>query len=169
MLRRVRITPTTTSISRKRSNDSSDIPLISSWPPPSGTPTSGSRSNAPNCQFMQLEARKYLYDIQQAARRLEQFTEGRALDTYVADAMLRADVERQGEIIGEALARLRKLAPEVCGAVTDAGRIIAFRNILIHGYADVDDRLVWNIVETKLPLLIREVADLIARDSEQGA
>ena len=91
------------------------------------------------------------------------------LDTYVADAMLHAAVERQFEIIGEALARLRKLAPEVCGVVTDAGRIIAFRNILIHGYADVDDRLVWNIVETKLPLLIREVADLIARDSEHGA
>ena len=53
--------------------------------------------------------------------------------------MLRAAVERQFEIIGEALARLRKLDPEVCSAVTDAGRIIAFRNILIHGYADVDD------------------------------
>jgi uncharacterized protein with HEPN domain len=48
----------------------------------------------------------------------------------------------------------------------DAGRIIAFRNILIHGYADVDDRLVWNIVETKLPTLIREVAELIASDSK---
>jgi len=118
---------------------------------------------------MQLEARKYLYDIQQAARRLEQFTEGRTLDTYVADAMLRAAVERQFEIIGEALARLRKLDPDVCGSVTDAGRIIAFRNILIHGYADVDDRLVWNIVETKLQLLIREVTDLMARDSAQGA
>jgi len=50
--------------------------------------------------------------------------------------MLRAAVERQFEIIGEALARLRKLDPEVCSTVTDAGRIIAFRNILIHGYAD---------------------------------
>ena len=117
---------------------------------------------------MQLDARKYLFDIQQAARRLAEFTGGRTLETYVADAMLRAAVERQFEIIGEALARLRKLDPEVCSTVTDAARIIAFRNILIHGYADVDDRLVWNIVETKLPTLIREVAELIASDSKPG-
>jgi len=118
---------------------------------------------------MQLEARKYLFDIQQAGRRLAEFTGGRTLDAYVADAMLRAAVERQFEIIGEALARLRKLDPEICSGVTDAGRIIAFRNILIHGYADVDDRLVWNIVETKLPTLIREVDELIARDPKPRA
>ena len=44
---------------------------------------------------MQLEARKYLFDIQQAAGRLSEFTGGRTLDTYVANAMLRAAVERQ--------------------------------------------------------------------------
>lgn len=52
---------------------------------------------------MQLEARKYLFDIQQAAGRLAEFTGGRTLDTYVADAMLRAAVERQFEIIGKRL------------------------------------------------------------------
>ena len=54
--------------------------------------------------------------------------------------MLRAAVERQFEIIGEALAQLRKLDQAACDKVSDASRIIAFRNILIHGYADVDDR-----------------------------
>src|SRR5688500_4743306 len=102
---------------------------------------------------MQLEARKYLFDIQQASRRLEEFTRGRTFEHYGADAMLRSAVERQFEIVGEALTQLRKLAPEASAAVTDAARIIAFRNILVHGYADVDDRLVWNIVETKLPTL----------------
>jgi len=111
---------------------------------------------------MRLEARKYLFDIQQAARRLAEFTSGRTLESYVSDAMLRAAVERQFEIVGEALAKLRKLEPETCAAITDASRIIAFRNILIHGYADVDDRLVWSIVETKLPTLINEVARLVA-------
>jgi uncharacterized protein with HEPN domain len=42
-------------------------------------------------------------------------------------------------------------------------RIIAFRNLLIHGYADIHDRLVWDIVDTKLPLLRREVAALLPR------
>jgi len=40
-------------------------------------------------------------------------------------------------------------------------RIIAFRNILIHGYADVDDRVVWSVVESKLPGLLREVEGLL--------
>lgn len=111
---------------------------------------------------MRLEAKKYLFDIQKAADHLAEFTSGQTLETYVANALLRSAVERQFEIIGEALTQLRKLDPETSARVTDASRIIAFRNILIHGYADVDDRLVWNIVETKLPTLIGEVAKLLA-------
>ncbi len=45
--------------------------------------------------------------------------------------------------------------------ISEYRRIIAFRNILIHGYAEIDDRLVWDIVESKLPRLRREVAALI--------
>jgi len=52
---------------------------------------------------MRLEAKKYLYDIQQAAGRVAAFTAGKGLADYEQDAMLRAAVERQFEIIGEAL------------------------------------------------------------------
>lgn len=45
--------------------------------------------------------------------------------------------------------------------VSEHRRIIAFRNILIHGYAEVDDRLVWDIIESKLPLLRRETEALL--------
>lgn len=76
--------------------------------------------------------------------------------------MLRAAVERQFEIIGEALSKLARLDPELAGGITEHRRIIAFRNILIHGYADVDHRLVWDIVETKLPVLRTELHSLIA-------
>ena len=48
--------------------------------------------------------------------------------------------------------------------ISDYQRIIAFRNVLIHGYADIDDRLVWNVVETNLPTLAREVDDLLEPD-----
>ena len=65
--------------------------------------------------------------------------------------MLRSAVERQFEIIGEALAKLAKLDPVLAASLTDHRRITAFRNILVHGYADADDRLVWDVVETKLP------------------
>lgn len=51
--------------------------------------------------------------------------------------------------------------PDITSRISEHRRIIAFRNILIHGYADVDDRLVWDIVETKLPVLRREIESLL--------
>lgn len=57
---------------------------------------------------MRLESRKYLHDMQRAAEVLREFTAGRSFDQYRNDAMLRAAVERQFEIIGEAMARLAR-------------------------------------------------------------
>lgn len=111
---------------------------------------------------MRLEARKYLYDIQQAAARISEFTKGKRFEDYQTEAILRAAVERQFEIIGEALVRLARLDKDVVARISEHRRIIAFRNILIHGYADVDDRLVWDVVQSKLPLLLREVEGLLA-------
>jgi uncharacterized protein with HEPN domain len=76
--------------------------------------------------------------------------------------MLRSAVERQFEIIGEALAQLAKLDEKAVVRVSEHRRIIAFRNILIHGYTEVDDRLVRDIVQTKLPVLRREVETLLS-------
>jgi uncharacterized protein with HEPN domain len=45
-------------------------------------------------------------------------------------------------------------------------KIISFRNILIHGYAEVDDLLVWDIVETRLPVLYQEIRKLGAAAGE---
>ena len=85
---------------------------------------------------MQAEAKKYLYDIHQAAQRLTEFTAGKRFEGYERDAMLRAAVERQLEIIGEALAQLAKLDQTVAARISEYSRVIAFRNILIHGYAE---------------------------------
>jgi uncharacterized protein with HEPN domain len=113
---------------------------------------------------MEVEVKKYLYDIQQAAQRVTKFTAGKTFDDYEQDAMLRAAVERQFEIIGEALAQLAKLDQTIAARISEHSRVIAFRNLLIHGYADVDDRLVWDIVQTKLPVLSREVEALLKED-----
>lgn len=110
---------------------------------------------------MRLEAKKYLYDIQQAASSIADFTAGKRLEDYRNNAMLRSAVERQFEIIGEALAQLAKLDETIVARISEHRRIIAFRNILIHGYADVDARIVWDIVEGKLPVLHREVEALL--------
>jgi uncharacterized protein with HEPN domain len=107
---------------------------------------------------------RHLHDIREAASRTAKFTQGRSLEDYRRDDMLRAAVERQFEIIGEALGRLAKLDESVAARIAEHRRIIAFRNILVHGYAEVDDRLVWDIVETKLPTLRREIDALLSED-----
>jgi uncharacterized protein with HEPN domain len=110
---------------------------------------------------MRLEARKYLHDIARASDLVAEFVAGAGIDDYADNAMLRAAVEREFEIIGEALAGLARLDEDLVSSISEYRRIIAFRNILIHGYAEIDDRLVWDIVESKLPILRREVAALI--------
>jgi uncharacterized protein with HEPN domain len=110
---------------------------------------------------MQLEAKKHLFDGLQACTRVSDFTAGRTFADYTHDAMLKAAVERQFEIIGEALNRLAKLDAGVIERINDHRRIIAFRNILVHAYAQIDDRIAWGVVETKLPRLLAEVGALL--------
>jgi uncharacterized protein with HEPN domain len=111
---------------------------------------------------MRLEAKKYLLDIAAAADLIASFTSGKDYAGYSADPLLRSAVERQFEIIGEALRRLTEVAPELAERIPEHRRIIAFRNVLIHGYAVVDHRLVWGVVEGKLPDLRSKVKELLA-------
>lgn len=115
---------------------------------------------------MRLETQKYLDDMQRAAGLLAAFTSGKSLADYERDAMMRAAVERQFEIIGEAMAQLARVDVAVASRISGHRRIIAFRNILIHGYADVDDLLVWDIVERNLPILAAELAALLDEHGE---
>ena len=75
--------------------------------------------------------------------------------------MVRSAVERQFEIIGEALAQVLRLDPSLRSKISDSERIIAFRNRLVHGYSSVADDIVWGILEANLPSLREEVAALM--------
>ena len=110
---------------------------------------------------MQLDVRKYLYDIQQAAGLALQFTEGKTFAEYQQDSMLRLAVERALTIIGEALSQLAKLDSGLAAQFSEYQRIIAFRNVLIHAYAEIDDRIVWDVIEQKLPALHQQATCLI--------
>jgi uncharacterized protein with HEPN domain len=80
---------------------------------------------------MAPEAAKYLWDAQAAALRIQRFIQGKTFDDYLADELLRSGVERQFEIIGEALGQLRKQFPEVAAQIADLPRVVGFRNVLI--------------------------------------
>ena len=82
---------------------------------------------------MQLEVKKHLEDVRQAAELIRDFTAGISFDHYTNDSLIRSAVERQFEVIGEALNRLSRQDEKAASAITDHKRIITFRNILVHG------------------------------------
>lgn len=110
---------------------------------------------------MQSEAAKYLWDALTAAERVQRFVQGRTFDDYLRDELLRSAVERQFEIVGEALGQLRKLSPIVAGQIDALPRIVNFRNVLIHGYATIDNTLVWGFIEMHLAPLVARLKELL--------
>ena len=110
---------------------------------------------------MQPDNRKFLWDAREAGRRIERFVAGRTFDDYIADDLLRSAVERQFEILGEALGRVRREAPDVAARISGIDRIVAFRNVIAHGYAAIDDRLVWSVAATRLVPLLHELDGLL--------
>ena len=107
---------------------------------------------------MPRDPRAYLWDARRAVALILEFVDDRSWIDYEADAMLRSAVERQFEIVGEALGQLGRVAPELAAQVPDLPRIVAFRNLLIHGYAAIDDRLVWEVA-TERTAPLRAVLD----------
>jgi uncharacterized protein with HEPN domain len=106
---------------------------------------------------------KLLADIVGAADAITTFLSGRDRNAYDADRMFRSAVERQIEILGEAIKRLDLLAPELVAQISEHRRIIAFRNIIAHAYDGLDDDIVWQVVTEKLPILQHEAKDLLAQ------
>jgi len=111
---------------------------------------------------MQPESPAYLWDARQAARQIRDFIAGKSQADYAEDALLRSGVERQFIIVGEAMNRLRKVDPDVAIQLTDLPQIVGFRNILVHGYAEVQNDRVWDTATRRLPDLIEVLDNLLA-------
>ena len=99
---------------------------------------------------MHLDAPKLLWDAQRAIANARRFVRGKQFDDYLVDDLLRSAVERQLEVAGEALSKLRKIDAGTAARIPDLSRLVGLRNVLIHGYASVDDRIVWGVVEEHL-------------------
>ncbi|NJL49972.1 MAG: DUF86 domain-containing protein [Leptolyngbyaceae cyanobacterium SM2_5_2] len=110
---------------------------------------------------MEIEIRKYLYDIQQACQRIEEFLAGQDFGSYQGNIMLKSAVERQCIIVGEALSQVLKRSPDLNSQISEAGQIVDFRNVIVHGYASISDAVVWDILQTKLSVLANEVSTLL--------
>ena len=102
-----------------------------------------------------------LADALAAGETIERFLDGKTFEDYVADRLLSSGVERQFEIVGEALSRALRADSSLAATAPEAGDVIGFRNVLAHGYEAVSDRLVWSIAQEKLPALLRSVRTLL--------
>ena len=103
---------------------------------------------------MQRDVRAFLWDAHAAALAIQSFTAGMGATAFTDNEMVRSAVERKFEIIGEALNQLAKLDSTLANRIPDLPQIVAFRNLLIHGYASVNAGTVWNVVQVSLPPLV---------------
>ena len=110
---------------------------------------------------MPRDPRAWLSDVLAACDLLADFTRDKSFEDYAADALLRSAVERQLEIIGEALRVAVQHRPVLATQITDVPAIIAFRNQLTHAYSAIDHRTVWGVLERRVPLLRSEVEPLL--------
>ena len=111
---------------------------------------------------MKPDACKYLHDILEMAALIETATSGKSRDDYAADIALRHQIERELIIIGEAVVKLDEHDPETAAKIRNHSDVIGLRNILAHRYADIDNAIIWDIIQNLLPRLTREVQALLA-------
>ena len=104
-----------------------------------------------------------------AIRRVPRFLGARSATEYLADEFCQSAVERQLEIAGDALGALRKLDAAVFGRIPDGDLIVAFRNVLAHGYATLDHRRVYDIAATRAVALQTALAQILAELPEGDA
>lgn len=115
---------------------------------------------------MPHESTNYLWHVEKAGRLIDTFVAEKTFDDYIGDPMASAAVERQLTIIGEALSQLARSDPQLAAKIPELPRIVAFRNILVHMYAEIDDELGWNAVHMGVPPLRTTVQSLLREVAE---
>lgn len=108
----------------------------------------------------------YLEDIEYYAGAAVRFVGDYNLDQYLADEKTRAAVERVLEICGEAMNGLYRVAPTIAEGIPHSRDVIGFRNILAHGYAEVDHNKVYDIAVRHAPELLAAVKDALTKFPE---
>lgn len=111
--------------------------------------------------------KKVLLDVVESSNSILEWCDKKSFKDYSVDRQFRRSVEREFEIIGEALNRVRRKDPEIAKRIEDISIIVAFRNRVIHDYDLIDDALVWGIIHTDLPQLRDTVLDLLREEGEE--
>lgn len=110
---------------------------------------------------MDDDIKTWLYDILQSINEIDSYYDNkpRIFEEYVSDIKTKRAIERDLEIIGEAVNRILKKDKNF--KLDNAEKIIGTRNRIIHGYDKISNDLIWSIVINHLPKLKDEVSGLL--------
>jgi uncharacterized protein with HEPN domain len=112
---------------------------------------------------MKREIKKCLFDIKTSIDSIfEYLGDKRNFFEYQQNKLLRRGIEREIEIIGEAVNRILKIEPDF--KLENARQIVDTRNWVIHGYDKVDDVVIWGIISKHLPNLKKEIGNYLEEE-----
>jgi uncharacterized protein with HEPN domain len=104
---------------------------------------------------MKRDRETYLIDLRESCEHITSFIGTMSSDEYNGNLLVRRAVEREFEIIGEILRRIRDEMPELFQKIPSASEIIGFRNVIAHGYDVVSDNTVYEIAKADIPELYK--------------
>ena len=112
---------------------------------------------------MDNNIKAWLFDILSSVNEIESYyiDTPKTFEVYQNDLKTKRAVERNIEIIGEAMNRILKLDSEII--ISNSRKIVDVRNRIIHGYDSVSDDVIWGIVIRNLPVLKKEVEELLGQ------
>lgn len=109
---------------------------------------------------MDSQIKKFLYDIEVSLDSIENYLgEKKSFLEYEKNKMLRRAIERELEIIGEAMTQVNKIEPDI--NISSKNQIIGMRNRVIHGYDKIDNGIIWGTIIRHLPVLKTEINKLL--------
>jgi uncharacterized protein with HEPN domain len=111
---------------------------------------------------MHRDSKVYLEDVAQAIAKIRRFTAGMSKGAFAADEKTVDAVVRNLEVIGEAVKKVPDVVRDKYPAV-EWRKIAGLRDILIHHYFGIDLDILWDIIENKLPVLERQVAQILQK------
>lgn len=115
---------------------------------------------------MRRNPQKFMFDMLDSCRFLMELTKNEHVDKFMEDRVFRGAIERELQIIGEAMLQLKTISPVTAAEFTEHERIIGFRHVLVHGYHELDPDIVWRVIKDKLPILRAELEVALPSESE---
>ncbi len=100
-------------------------------------------------------------DAVTACKLIIEFTKDMDEAVFYVDLKTKAAVEREFEIVGEALNRIKKINVDILAEVDNWREIIGFRNVIAHGYDVVEDEIVWDAVKRDIPILLKQLKKIV--------